>query len=385
MEQPLPNIASPDQPIWSNFLGANPMQSPLNGTGNAFIASGSARQRNVGNITTTFTGGIEKVEAHYHATAIAKFNITESASNYPDAAADVTSIKSELSELEKVLELLNSESDERVNIPESLRTHVMTVLDNCKTVLSQINQLLENNAEGVESSKPSGWEHEMAAIRMYLNSLSSYAESVCDDAVQFPDLSDVSYSSSQPLSEIFESLSSNLSTISDARPARKGGDDTENHNEEPQATTLRTSTLAQRDSQEAPTNQKDVDLKLIAPWDDWIRFEHLPPSKLNLQRAPSDSKKNTKEMIATPAIRHSPPPVMLEIKQTSPDPNDNDSRPISWEDWTGFENIQPIVLNNWGRSIESRHFKLKLVIAGDPLCGKTGIVMYVPKLYPLNE
>ncbi|KAJ6008191.1 hypothetical protein N7540_012167 [Penicillium herquei] len=483
MEQPLPNIASPDQPIWSNFLGGDPIHSPFNstGTGNAFIASGSAHQLNVGNITTTFTGGIEKVETHYHgdpeaiakachglllATAITKINITESARNYPDAAADTTTIKSELSELQKVLELLNSSSEEKVNIPESLQTHVMTVLDNCNTVIIQINRLLENNPEDGESSKPaSGWKHEMAAIRMslatnrislnlalqlvslslakttqdhttairgevisvkqdtglivvileelgrlrsivanstasntagdqsyilnrYLDSLSSYAESVCDDAVQFPDLSDFSYSGSQPMSEIFESLASNLSTVSDARPARKAGDETENHIEELQALTLRKSTPVPQGLQETPSNQHDEDLRLIAPWDDWVRFEHLPPSKLNIERANSDPKKNTKDLIVTSALRHSaPPPAMEDVKKASPDPNDNDSRPLSWENWTGFENLQPIMLHNWGKKKEPQHFKLKLVIVGDPCSGKTALVQrWVDNTWPdLNQ
>ncbi|KAJ5720742.1 uncharacterized protein N7483_008676 [Penicillium malachiteum] len=304
----------------------------------------------------------------------------------------------------------------------------MTVLDNCNTVIFQINRLLEHNPEDGESSKAaSGWKHEMAAIRMslathrislnlalqlislslakttqdhttairgevvsvkqdtglivvileelgrlrsivanstasntagdqsyilnrYLDSLSSYAESVCDDAVQFSDLSDVSYSNSQPLSEIFESLASNLSTISDARPAIKAEDKTENQIEHIQALTLRPSSSVQQDLKEAPSNQRDEDLKLIAPWNDLVGFEHLPPSKLKLQRTTSGPKKNTKELIAIPAIRHSaPPPAMEDVKQSSPVQNDKDLRPLSSKNWTGFENIQPIMLDEAGR------------------------------------
>jgi hypothetical protein len=66
MENTLPNITSRHRPIESDFLGPNPLQSPTSSSGgNRYIASGDARQI-AGNINTTFTGPVEKVEAHYH-------------------------------------------------------------------------------------------------------------------------------------------------------------------------------------------------------------------------------------------------------------------------------------------------------------------------------
>jgi hypothetical protein len=65
MENSLPNITSRHRPIWSDFLGPNPLQSPTSSSGGTYIASGDARQI-AGNINTTFTGPVEKVEAHYY-------------------------------------------------------------------------------------------------------------------------------------------------------------------------------------------------------------------------------------------------------------------------------------------------------------------------------
>jgi hypothetical protein len=65
MENSLPNITSHHRPIWSDFLGPNPLQNPTSSSGGTYIASGDARQI-AGNINTTFTGPVEKVEAHYH-------------------------------------------------------------------------------------------------------------------------------------------------------------------------------------------------------------------------------------------------------------------------------------------------------------------------------
>jgi hypothetical protein len=63
MENSLPNITSRHRLIWSDSLDPNPLQSPTSGSGgNIYIVSGDARQI-AGNINTTLTGPVEKIEA----------------------------------------------------------------------------------------------------------------------------------------------------------------------------------------------------------------------------------------------------------------------------------------------------------------------------------
>ncbi|KAJ5279208.1 hypothetical protein N7478_004580 [Penicillium angulare] len=186
MQQPILDITSEDQPIWSDFLGPHPLQTPLTSHARTFIASGDSRQLNVGHINTTFTGAVAKVETHYHgdASSIAaacqalindaektKYLVAESVRNYPEAAADVATINSELSELQKVLELLNDNitTPNGQIIPESLWAHVMNIITNCTDVISQINQLLDSRPEDNDLTKPAAsWRREATALRMSL-------------------------------------------------------------------------------------------------------------------------------------------------------------------------------------------------------------------------
>ncbi|KAJ5106788.1 P-loop containing nucleoside triphosphate hydrolase protein, partial [Penicillium angulare] len=100
-----------------------------------------------------------------------KYVVAESVLNYPEAAADVATINSELSELQKVLELLNVNitTPNGEIIPETLWAHVMSIITNCSGVISQIHQLLDSRPDDNDLTKSAAsWRREATALRMSL-------------------------------------------------------------------------------------------------------------------------------------------------------------------------------------------------------------------------
>lgn len=90
-----------------------------------------------------------------------------------EARTDLTSINVELLELAIILELLKDDtagSDDSV-IPESLQQQILSIITNCTTVVSKINNVLDSFKEGSKTSTikwAASGKGEIAGLRMSL-------------------------------------------------------------------------------------------------------------------------------------------------------------------------------------------------------------------------
>ncbi|WAO92359.1 Helo-like-N domain-containing protein [Fusarium falciforme] len=136
--------------------------------------------------------------------------VTDFVRDCREARSDLAAITGELSQLHLVLELLKDDaavSDDRI-IPESLQVQILSIIENCSAVVVKINTVLQSHAgrAGVIKWTPShipqiieeltrlraiiaageilpATSGQNYVLQQYLDGLTSYAETVCNDVV----------------------------------------------------------------------------------------------------------------------------------------------------------------------------------------------------------